>query len=47
MTEDEKEQSLETGKTWYEWILIFIGGWQLGTWIALLKTFFYNHLNCN
>ena len=23
-------------KTWYEWLLIWIGCWQLGTWIGTL-----------
>ena len=34
-------------KTWYEWLLIWIGFWQLGTWTGKLIMFVYNHLHCN
>jgi len=34
-------------KTWYEWLLIGIAFWQLGTWTGELIMFIYNHLHCN
>lgn len=34
-------------KTWYEWLLIWIGFWQLGTWAGKLIIFIHNHLHCN
>ena len=34
-------------KTWYEWVLIWIAFWQLGTWTGELIMFIYNHLHCN
>jgi len=34
-------------KTWYEWIFIWIGCWQIGTWIGDLINLIDNHLHSN
>ena len=44
---EENNLFIQNKKNWYEWVLIWIGFWQLGTWTGALILALLKHLHCN